>query len=34
MENYQLSLFKNENPKHKHLMKMIDFIQKKKVKVK
>ncbi len=28
-ENYQLSLFKNENPKHKHLMKMIDFIQKK-----
>ena len=28
-ENYQLSLFENENPKHKYLMKTIDFIQKK-----
>ena len=28
-ENYQLNIFKNENPKHKYLMKTIDFIQKK-----
>jgi DNA polymerase V len=28
-ENHQLNLFENENPKHKHLMKIIDFIQKK-----
>ncbi len=28
-ENYQLNLFENENPKHKYLMKTIDFIQKK-----
>ena len=28
-ENYQLNLFENENPKHKDLMKIIDFIQKK-----
>ena len=27
--NYQLNLFENENPKHKYLMKTIDFIQKK-----
>ena len=27
--SYQLNLFENENPKHKHLMKTIDFIQKK-----
>ena len=27
--NHQLNLFKNENPKHKYLMKTIDFIQKK-----
>ena len=27
--NHQLNLFENENPKHKDLMKMIDFIQKK-----
>ncbi len=27
--NYQLNLFENENPKHKCLMKTIDFIQKK-----
>ena len=27
--NHQLSLFENENPKHKYLMKTIDFIQKK-----
>ena len=33
-KNYQLNLFENENPKHKYLMKTIDFIQKKKVKVK
>ncbi len=28
-ENHQLNLFKNENPKHKYLMKTIDYIQKK-----
>ena len=28
-ESYQLNLFENENPKHKYLMKTIDFIQKK-----
>ena len=28
-KNHQLNLFKNEDPKHKHLMKTIDFIQKK-----
>ena len=28
-ENHQLNLFKNENPKHKYLMKIIDFVQKK-----
>ena len=28
-DNYQLNLFENENPKHKHLMKAIDYIQKK-----
>jgi DNA polymerase V len=28
-ENHQLNIFENENPKHKYLMKMIDFIQKK-----
>ena len=33
-ENHQLNLFENENPKHKYLMKTIDYIQKKKVKVK
>ena len=27
--NHQLNLFENENPKHKHLMKIIDYIQKK-----
>ncbi len=27
--NHQLNLFENENPKHKHLMKTIDFIQRK-----
>tara|TARA_Y100000992_G_scaffold3124_1_gene1992 strand:+ start:55 stop:1281 length:1227 start_codon:yes stop_codon:yes gene_type:complete len=27
--NHQLNLFKNENPKHKYLMKTIDYIQKK-----
>ena len=27
--SYQLNLFENENPKHKHLMKTIDFVQKK-----
>ena len=27
-ENYQLNVFKNENPKHKYLMRTIDFIQK------
>ena len=27
--NHQLNLFKNENPKHRCLMKIIDFIQKK-----
>ena len=27
--NYQLNLFENEDPKHKYLMKTIDFIQKK-----
>ena len=26
---YQLNLFENENPKHKYLMKTIDFIQRK-----
>ena len=33
-KNYQLNLFENENPKHKYLMKTIDYIQKKRVKVK
>ena len=33
-KNHQLNLFENENPKHKYLMKTIDFIQKKKGKVK
>ena len=28
-ENHQLNLFENEDPKHKYLMKTIDFIQKK-----
>ena len=28
-ENHQLNLFKNENPKHRYLMKTIDYIQKK-----
>jgi DNA polymerase V len=28
-ENHQLNLFENENPKHKCLMKTIDYIQKK-----
>ena len=28
-ENHQLNLFENENPRHKHLMKTIDYIQKK-----
>ncbi|MBT7624024.1 MAG: Y-family DNA polymerase [Flavobacteriaceae bacterium] len=28
-DNYQLNLFENENPKHKYLMKTIDFIEKK-----
>ena len=28
-KNYQLNMFENENPKHKYLMKTIDFIQKK-----
>ena len=28
-ENYQLNLFENQNPKHKYLMKTIDYIQKK-----
>ena len=28
-KNHQLNLFKNESPKHKYLMKTIDFIQKK-----
>ena len=28
-KNHQLNLFKNEDPKHKYLMKTIDFIQKK-----
>ena len=28
-ENHQLNLFENENPRHKYLMKTIDFIQKK-----
>ena len=27
--NHQLNLFENENPKHKYLMKTIDYIQKK-----
>ena len=27
--NHQLNLFENENPKHKSLMKTIDYIQKK-----
>ena len=27
--NHQLNLFKNEDPKHKYLMKIIDFIQRK-----
>ena len=29
LENHQLNLFENENPKHKYLMKTIDYIQKK-----
>ena len=28
-DNHQLNLFENENPRHKHLMKSIDYIQKK-----
>ena len=28
-ENHQLNLFENENPKHKYLMKTLDYIQKK-----
>ena len=28
-KNHQLNLFENENPKHKYLMKTIDFVQKK-----
>ena len=28
-KNYQFNLFENENPKHKNLMKTIDYIQKK-----
>ena len=28
-ENHQLNLFENENPRHKYLMKTIDYIQKK-----
>ena len=28
-ENYQINIFENENPKHKYLMKTIDYIQKK-----
>ena len=28
-ENHQLNLFENENPKHKDLMKTIDYVQKK-----
>ena len=28
-DNHQLNLFENENPKHKYLMKAIDYIQKK-----
>jgi DNA polymerase V len=28
-ENYQLNLFENENPRHKYLMKTLDYIQKK-----
>ena len=28
-KSYQLNMFENENPKHKYLMKIIDFIQKK-----
>jgi DNA polymerase V len=28
-KNYQLNFFENENPKHKDLMKTIDYIQKK-----
>ena len=28
-DNYQLNLFENENPKHKYLMKTIDYIQRK-----
>jgi len=28
-QNHQLNLFKNENPRHKYLMKAIDYIQKK-----
>ena len=27
--NHQLNLFENENPRHKNLMKTIDYIQKK-----
>ena len=27
--NHQLNLFKNEDPKHKYLMKIIDFVQRK-----
>ena len=28
-KNHQLNIFENENPKHKYLMKTIDYIQKK-----
>ena len=28
-ENHQLNLFENENPRHKYLMKIIDFVQRK-----
>ena len=28
-ESHQLNIFENENPKHKNLMKTVDFIQKK-----
>ena len=27
--NHQLNLFQNENPRHKYLMKTIDYIQRK-----
>ena len=29
IKNYQTNLFENENPKHRKLMKTIDYIQKK-----